>query len=287
MRADLHVHSIFSDGEYEPLKILDMCNECGISHVAITDHNETKGTKEAYKNNPYPNITVIQGIELSVHYPVKGGEFHILGYNINPDNEELNSVISGIREDNIIRVKALLYYLKSLYNISFPDEDIKEVFSKCGNIGRPEIAKLMVKYSYVDTVHNAFKDFFIPLDNKLPKRKFVLYEKEAIKYITNAGGIASQAHIISLKKNEAEMKAHIANLINYGLSAIEVYHSSHSKVFSDFLLNLAKEFNLLVSGGSDFHGPTVKPGIMLGKGKNNNINLDSVNKLTILKELMR
>lgn len=280
-RVDMHIHSIYSDGELTPLQILDICNTKGIKTLSITDHDNLKGTKEAISENPYNNINVIPGIELSAHYPK--GQLHILGYGVSLNNKDLNKITSDIMQDNVNRIKSLVKLLYDYYKISFNDKDLEAVFSKEGNIGRPEIAKLCVKYGYADNVQHAFKYLFSPLKNKLTQ-KIKLSDLECIEYIKNAGGISSLAHSITLRKSDYDLDSYFKLLKSYGLDAIEVYHSDHTTEYSKKLVKLADKYEFLQSGGSDYHGPIVKPDIKIGTGKNNNLD---INNLSILSKLVR
>lgn len=281
---DLHVHSIYSDGEHSPLTVLDMCKQKGVSTVAITDHNSMEGSKIAIKENPYEDIKVISGIELGARYNVKGGQLHILGYNFDLENKPFNQITQDIMSENIQRLECLIGLLKTYYNISFKDEDVEKIFESVGNIGRPDVARLCVDYGHCSTVHEAFEKYFNPVDDKLMKRKAELTDKLCIEYIRNAGGIACLAHPIELKKDYDELRSYIATLVSYGLEAIEVYQSKHDDKYSQMLLKLTEEFGLLYSVGSDYHGPIVTPDIEIGSGKDNNLNKDYATILTKIQE---
>lgn len=278
---DLHVHSTFSDGELTPLEILRVCFEKNISVISITDHDNFFGVKQALQTNPYNNITVIPGIEIDAYYPK--GTLHILGYNISFNNPSLNAVISQIHEDNVTRIKSLISELKKNYNISFKEKDIDDIFLCDGTVGRPDVARLCVKYGYSKSVKEAFELLLNPLKEKVIKKKLELSDYECIKYITDAGGIASIAHPITLKKNIDDLEIYLRKLQSYGLKAVEAYHSTHSNEDTINLINISKKLNFLTSGGSDYHGPIAKPDIQIGSGKNNNLNITN---LTILNELL-
>ncbi len=284
MKIDLHVHSIFSDGENTPQEILKLCKDNDINVVSITDHNNIDGVKEAIKQNSYSDIRVIPGLEFSAQYPVKGGDLHILGYNMDLDNIELNSVLKEIMKDSVRRIESLLYQLKKNYNMSFKDSDIEEMFSVCGNIGRPDVAKLCVKYGYAPSVDDAFDKFLNPVDDKLVKKKIDLTGKECIEYIKNAGGITCLAHPITLKRNVHDIKEYVKMLMGFGLEAVEVYHSTHDKKFSSSMQEMVDELGILYSVGSDYHGYVVKPKVKLGSGINNNLNFENA---TILSKILR
>lgn len=277
---DLHVHTIYSDGEYTPLEVLDICNKRGISIVAITDHNSMDGSRQAIENNPYGHIKVISGIELSAQYDIKGANLHILGYGIDLYNNELNEVTNAVMEDNITRLKSIVELLKKHYNFSFKDENLEKIYGSIGNIGRPDIAKLCVSYGYATSVEETFVKYLNPIDDKIAKRKVEFTDKSAIEYILKAGGIPCLAHPIELLIGMDDLKAYIRRLMHYGLGAIEVFQSKHSESYATALLQMANEFELLYSAGSDYHGPMVTPDIELGYGKNNNLHISSATILS-------
>lgn len=282
MKVDLHVHTIYSDGEKTPLEILEMCNKNNISTVAITDHGNILGAKKAIKVNPYSHIKVIPGIELTATYPKKGCNLHILGYNVDLENKGLNDISKAIMLDAENRVKSFIKELGVNFNIYFPQTDIDEIFSSVGNIGRPDIAILCVKYGYAKTVREAFKKLLDPLEDKVEKRKVRLTAKECIQYILNAGGVPCLAHPIELKQDINELKEYMAELKGYGLKAVEVYQSKHTREYSEELLEIVNELNLLYSVGSDYHGPNVSPNIEIGSGNKNNLNIEYVSLLSAL-----
>ena len=277
---DLHVHTIYSDGEHTPLEVLDICNKRGVSTVAITDHNSMEGSKQAVENNPYKHLKVITGIELGAYYPVKGANLDILGYNIDLNNSQLNDITNAIMSDNIRRLKSLVKLLKECYNISFKDEDLEKVYGSIGNIGRPDIAKLCMIYGYTTSVQEVFKKYLNPLKDKIVKRIVELTDKSAIEYVLNAGGIPCLAHPIELLINIEDLRAYIRTLMAYGLQAIEVFQSKHSANYTRELLRIANEFGLLFSVGSDYHGPIVTPDFEIGYGKNHNLHISSATILS-------
>ena len=284
MKIDLHVHTTFSDGENTPQEILKICKDNDIKVLSITDHNNIDGVKKAITENPYPNIKVLPGVEFSARYKVKGANLHILGYNMDLDNVELNSVLKEIMKDGVRRIESLLLQLKQNYDISFREADVAEMFSACGNIGRPEVAKLCVKYGYAPSVNYAFDNLLKPVDYKLVKKKINLSDKECIQYIKNAGGIACLAHPITLNKNIHDIKEYVKILMDFGLEAVEVYHSTHDRNFSNSMKELVNDLGLLYSVGSDYHGPLVRPDVKLGSGINNNLNFENA---TILSKILR
>lgn len=173
---DLHVHTIYSDGEFSPKEILDLCKLRNITVIGITDHNIMDGCKQAILENPYKDIKVIPGLELGAKYDVKGANLHILGYNIDLENDLLNNVCNSIREDNIMRLESIVSLLGTHYGLNFKEEDLKRIYNSIGNIGRPDIARLCVEYGYAETINEVFDNYLNPiaLEVKNEKQNFRL-----------------------------------------------------------------------------------------------------------------
>ena len=277
---DLHVHTIYSDGEYTPIQILDKCKQRGINVVAITDHNAMEGARRAVLENPYKDITVISGVELSAVYPVRAANLHILGYNFNLEDKALNDVTNAVMRDNVSRLQSLVYLLYKHYNFSFKEQDLERVYSSIGNIGKPDIARLCVNYGYAKTVREIFDKYINPIEDKIMKRRTLLTDRDCIEYIKNAGGVPCLAHPIELKKSMPELREYIKSLMAYGLEAVEVYQSKHSKEYTRELLELVNDFGLLYSVGSDYHGPFVSPDADLGFGNNHNLHIETASILS-------
>lgn len=278
MKIDLHVHTTFSDGEKEPSEVLDICNNSNVTTLSITDHNNLLGVKEAISNNPYPNIKIIPGIEIDCYTPK--GQLHILGYDIDLEDKKLNEFCSLVMEDDRIRLESLLIQLKKNFNLDFKDEDIQDVFLSKGSVGRPDIALLCVKYGYSNYPQEAFTNLFNPVKENVIKSSTEIFDFECLNYITNAGGIASLAHPITLEKDFDNLKKYLIKLKDYGLSGVEVYHSNQNPCFTKNLIKITNDIGLLHSAGSDYHGPLLKPNILIGSGKNNNLNLSYLSILS-------
>ncbi len=282
---DLHSHSVFSDGELTPIELLNLAIDNGVSTFAITDHDNIDAVKMVRNNySDFLNksgLFFINGIELSVK--VNHGRMHMLGYNIDINNKELNDKLVELKNNSIYSMISYFNDLRRNEGISFSTEDILKVLNKKGNIGRPEIAKLMIKYGYVKTVQEAFDKYLTEMYGRVRKLNKGINYEEAISLIKNAKGYAILAHPYSLELNDIELLKMVKKLISCGLDGIEVYHSNHSKEQMDAYLKIAYENNLLYSGGSDFHGINVKPDIELGYGKNNNLNIKKLSLVSKIK----
>lgn len=276
---DLHTHTTYSDGELSPTKLINLAKQKNISTIAITDHDTLEGIKSIRKtfNN---SIQLINGIELTAK--IDKGRMHILGYGINIYNEELNKKMIDLKTNSINSVLSIIEQLKKDHNIYFTYDELKELINSNHNLGRPDIARLLIKNGYVKTVQEAFDKYLIDAHNKIRNRKKGIDYAECIELIVKSGGIPVLAHPKTLELNDKELLYLIKDMINVGLMGIEVYHSSHTKKETEKYLNIANELNLLISGGSDYHGINTKPDIDIGTGKNNNL---KIKHLSILDEI--
>lgn len=264
---DLHTHTCYSDGEYTPNELIKLAEQENIKTIAITDHDTLLGVKNiSYTSD---NIKVIKGIELSAK--VDKGRMHILGYNIDINNKVLNDKINELRNNSLYSVLSLIVQIRNDYNIILDYDDIKELINSNGNIGRPDIAKLCVKEGYASDVQDAFDKYLIEAYDKVRGSNRGITYKECISLILESGGIPVLAHPKTLKLNKVELTNLIEEMMGYGLKGIEVYHSTHTQEEIDLYLEIANKFDLLISCGSDYHGPFVKPDIKLATGKNNNL----------------
>ena len=260
---DMHMHSIYSDGEYDVNDLLNKVINNNIKTIALTDHDTLLGNKSIsceYRYNK--GLNIINGIELSAK--VSKGRMHILGYDFNLDDKVLNKKMNDLKLNSIYSIMALINQIRIDFNIILTEDEIKEIINRPGNIGRPLVAKLLIKKGLVNSVKEAFLKYLNVSYNKIRTSNKGIDCYECINIIKSAGGIAILAHPNQLLMNDIELEETLKKLIASGLDGIEVFHSGHSKGEINKYLNLAKKYNLLISGGSDFHGERVKPGTCLG-----------------------
>lgn len=280
---DMHTHTNYSDGDLSPQELIRLAIDRGIGTIAITDHDTIEGIKKFNRNENIivnSGIEIINGIELSAK--TNKGIMHILGYGIDLNNKALNKKMTVLRDNSINSVLSIMEQIKRDYGIRFGFDDIKELVNTNHNLGRPDLAKLCVKYGYATTVQDAFDKYLIAAHNKTRQNGKGLQYQECLELIKSSGGIPVLAHPKSLELSEKEFLILLKEMISCGLKGIEVYHSSHSKKEMDYYLEIANKYGLLISGGSDFHGKSVKPDIELGTGKDNNI---KIKKLSLLDKL--
>lgn len=255
---DLHTHTTFSDGTYSPEEIIKLCHKSNLKAIAITDHDTIDGIKYARDMAKELNIELIEGIEFSADY--KGIEIHVLGYFLDIENKELLSLLEDLKISRDKRNKELIKKLNDIgLDISF--EYVKSL-SNGGLITKAHFGKAIVKKGYAKTMKEAFSLYLGKGKPAYVSRVLISY-KDAIKYILNAGGIPVLAHPMIYKLSDKDLEIAIKDLKDSGLKGIECYYPSNSLSQTNFLLSLAKKYDLKVTAGSDFHGEN-RPDVALG-----------------------
>ena len=277
---DMHIHTTYSDGEKTPEEIINMAIEKNIKTIAITDHDTLEGIKRVRNLNITKNIEIINGIEISIL--TNKGRFHILGYDIDLDNKELNDKMTILKDNSTNGAISILAKIKEDYGIRFTHEEIKNLLLAEHNVGRPDIAKLLMKHKYAESVKDAFTKYLDPAFAKTRLTGKGIKYDEGIELIKNSNGLPILAHPNQLEMEEDEFIPLLEDMIRIGLRGIEVYHSTMSFEQMEYYKKIAKEYNLLMSGGSDYHGPINKPDIELGTGRNNNL---KIKELSLLDEI--
>lgn len=278
---DLHTHSIHSDGSDTPEELIQLAVKKNITNFALTDHDNIEGSKELIRLTNY-GINIYSGVELTIKYIQ--GRMHLLGYNIDLYDEELNKVLKEIKEISIYNVLLYLQCLKNDYGIVFPQQEIDNLVNSKGNIGRPQIALLLLKYSYCKTVDEAFDNYLRSIYEKVRKVKRGITLEEGINLIHKAGGVAVLAHPNSILYSYKEFSDILPKFIDIGLDGLETKHYKLNIDEQKFYHNQALKYNLLESGGTDYHGIQIKPDVELGTGKNNNVNIPE-NTLSLTKRI--
>jgi len=257
--VDLHTHTTHSDGTFTPENLIKLAKEQQLSAIAITDHDIATANEEGLYYSKKLGLNYIPGVELSIRHELPGsGHLHLLGLFIDHKNHTLNKALDYLRDERSKRNQIILTRLEELGKPISMEELQQE--AGAGSVGRPHIARLMMKKGYVLNVKEAFRQF---LTNGAPAYvdKEKLEAARAIDLIHDAGGIVIISHPFSLG---FRLYADIADEI-ISLEGIEVYYPSHSKNIIHWLQKFARDNDLLMTGGSDFHG-AVKPEIQLGSG---------------------
>lgn len=269
MYIDLHMHTIYSDGEYEPNELINLAIKNKINLISITDHDSIKAYNKINNNN----IKIIPGIELTSYY--KNKSIHILGYNIDINNKKLNEYLDKFRTNKFYVIIKCLNYLKDKHNIEFSSYDIANLFNKKGNISRSDLAKLLLNYKLVNSINEAYDKYLIAAYNEINIEGIKTNPIDIIKLIHEANGIAVLAHPKELKYEDNDKI--INYLIENNIDGIEAYHSLHNEKDIEKYLKIAKNNNLLITCGSDFHGPDIKEKIPITYAKDNNYTEEKTN----------
>ncbi len=254
--VELHAHSTHSDGEFTPNELLEQAIKQNIKTFALTDHDRITGVKELKDSDLLKQINFIPGIELSGQ--IDKGIIHILGYNIDITNQQLNDKLNSLKQKNHNYIRELLNIINQDYNITFSEEEINNLFTQTNNLSRADLAKLCVKNKYTKNTQEAFDKYLIPAYKQVTNYKGIP-PKECINLILNSGGIPVLAHPYTLEKEKSDLHTYIRYLKEIGLQGLEVYRPNHTNEQSEFLLKIAKEEKLLISAGSDYHGLELKP----------------------------
>lgn len=244
MRVDLHVHSTASDGLLDPPALVRAVSAAQVQVFSVTDHDTVDGLEEAGRAAAATGLTLVSGIEISAYW--KAVEFHILGYFIDPSHGPLRSFLQTMRTARHARLHAMLNRLQAM-GMGVPASDVL-ARARNGNVGRPHLARTLVERGYVGSVDEAF-DRYLGTDRPAYVPRPDISFREAIAVIDAAGGIASLAHPGLYNRDEA-----IPDLIAAGLRGIEVHHPKHGFGRVSYYRRLARRHDLLVTGGSDFHG---------------------------------
>lgn len=263
---DLHTHSNCSDGSMPPRELVRYAKDKGLTAIALTDHDNTEGIDEALKAGREFGIEVICGVEFSTE---EIRQVHILGYFLDHKNKELQA---AFQKQQAERVENFEKYLKKFEENGFPmtrEEVLKKAPS--GNVGRAHYAKVMMDKGYVSSVNEAFARY-LSIGMPLYIKREVLEPKDAIQLIHNAGGLAFFAHPHQTKLDDEQLYSLMKRLKDAGLDGIEGYYSEYSPEMGEKFRSWAKELDLLLSGGSDFHAE-MKPHIEIGTGIEGNLRI--------------
>ena len=255
-KADLHIHSTASDGRYSPAEIVRMAVSAGLTIIALTDHDTVDGLIPALEAaREFPELTVIPAVELSTD--TSSGEIHVLGYFIDYTNQEFRSSLERMRNSRANRAEKMVAKLKELgCNIEL--ERIKEIAGN-GALGRAHIAQVLLEKGYVTSFKEAFTKY---LGHDCPA--YVGREKltptEAVQLVPEANGLPVLAHPFTSLNPEAVAK----ELKTVGLVGMEVYYAGYLPTEVSVLLNLAQKYDLIPTGGTDYHGIDAASEITIG-----------------------
>ncbi len=256
-RIDLHIHTTASDGKFSPEDIVRRSAELGLTAIAICDHDSVDGITAALEaaNKDSPQIRVIPSVEISTYAP--GSEAHLLGYFIDYTDPELKATLASLRSSRRERAKRMIAKLKGL-DVGIDWRRVQEIAGS-GSIGRPHIAQALLEKGYITSFKEAFTKY-IGFKGPAYVERQKITPAEAVALITRAGGLPVLAHPFTVN-NPGAM---IAKLKTAGLVGLEVYYNSYTEDEKDSLAQLAKKYDLIATGGSDYHGLDDSAETMIG-----------------------
>jgi predicted metal-dependent phosphoesterase TrpH len=260
-RVDLHSHSTASDGGLSPEELVARAASLGIEVLSITDHDTTEGLPAAQAEAQRRGITLVPGVEISTVSDDE--EIHLLGYFVDPEDPDLQTLLTRTREARRERAQQMLARLADL-GLPIEWDRVLEVAGGGGSIGRPHVAATLLEAGHVHSWDEAF-DLWIGRDCPAYVERYKLSPEDAIQLLRGSGGLAVLAHPYIYnrygeRKMSLDLNRWLPRLSEAGLTGIEVYYPNYPRRASRELLALAIQHGLLVSGGSDFHGG------MLGSG---------------------
>lgn len=255
IRGDLHTHSTASDGQYAPGELVRLAKDRGLALLALTDHDTVDGLDEAEAAGRRLGLRVLRGIELGAR---EYSHLHILGYQFDPAG--LAPLCEKLRRGRDERKYRIIDFLREK-GLELTLEEVEEIAG--GNIiARPHFAQAMVRRGYVRDNREAF-DRYLDTEEYQRIERFKASARECVETIRAAGGRVSLAHPYQIGLEDGALEALVRELAGYGLNAVECYYPKHTPAQEAFYLRLAEKYRLHVTGGSDFHGPRVKPDIQL------------------------
>ena len=244
-KIDLHIHTHYSDGIFSPIEILEMAAKNNYDVISITDHDTLEGYQYAKQFIDNFNITLIPGVEISSYY--KDKDVHILAYNFDHENKKLNKLLKKIQDNRLKRAEKIVDKLKNL-GIHIQMEKVIAMAGKSNLIGRPHIARVLVKNGDCNTNQEAF-DYFLGNDSPAYVKKNTPSIEEICQTVDEAGGITVLAHPHTLFND-----SYVRKILKKGVKGIEAFYSNYNDETIAQYSKIANEFGIIRTGGSDFHG---------------------------------
>ena len=259
---DLHVHSCYSDGTDTPAQLVSRAQSMGVKALALTDHDTTAGTPAFLEECRKHRMTAFSGVEISASS--EKGTLHLLGLGINPGSAALAKALENVRDGRAWRNQRIVERLNTL---GLPLE-MSEIARLAGDevVARPHIAQAILQRGRVGSIQEAF-DRYLAKGAAAYVDRFRLAAAEAIALIRSAGGVAVIAHPYSWHDDTATLEPALLELVGAGLGGIEAHYTMHSDAQTAWLVDFAKKHNLIITGGSDYHGLEIKPENEIGSGR--------------------
>jgi predicted metal-dependent phosphoesterase TrpH len=245
VKADLHLHTTASDGRLEPKDIVSLAVKVGLDVIAITDHDTIDGIAPALAAaEAFPSLMVIPGVEINTDVP--HGEVHILGYFIDYTDQKLAAALQRLRDSREGRAQRMVAKLGKL-GMDIELQRVLEL-AQGGSVGRPHVAQALLEKDYVSSEKEAF-DKYIGRNGPAYVERYKLLPVEAVELVVDARGLPVLAHPADI----GDLKELVPKLKAAGLIGIEVYYRDYSSEVIAGLLRVAEQYDLVPTGGTDYH----------------------------------
>ncbi len=254
-RIDLHTHTTASDGQDTPAELVNFAVQQGVSILGVTDHDTIDAIGELQTHADDADITLVPGVELST--TVDFAEVHVLGYFVDIEDTDFTGALKDLARNRVNRVIRIIEKVQSLgYDI---DGDSIVAQAEFGSIGRPHVARALMDIGAVEDVNEAFERFLkAGRPGYVPRDPF--HPEDAVRLLTRNGAIPVLAHPFSTRDIEGTLK----RLVPEGLKGLETYYAEYSPEEHQQIRRVADEWELIPTGGSDYHGVGFRAGRVLG-----------------------
>lgn len=257
---DLHVHSVYSDGTNTPAELIQLAEGRGLTAMALTDHDTVGGIEPLFKAAASSPVEAVSGIELSAE--CTRGTMHILGYFIDHTCSALREKIEKVQSGREERNREILKKLNKLgYVLMWSDVEKQ---AGCDVVGRPHFAEALVDRGHVKSRKAAF-DLLLAKGRPAYAERYRYTASECIDLIRKAGGISVLAHPATIYLHDDQLKDLVKGMKDQGLGGLEVFYAEHKPENIRKFRDWAKEFDLICTGGTDYHGANT-PDLKLGTG---------------------
>ena len=246
--VDLHVHSVFSDGLKTPDELCAMAVKAGVKHIALCDHDTVNGLPDMRKAAEKHGLSMLPGVEISTG---KGGRMHILCYGEHVESPEIKAFLESMAQERIGRAEAMMDKLAH-EGISIPENRRAELLNM-PSVGRAHIARELIAMGVVNTMQQAFERYL--MDGRpacVPRVEQPT--AQSVEKLRRMRVVPVLAHPMRSELEQPALHALIHSLVDCGLAGVEAYHPSANARAARMLDGLARQENLLVTGGSDYHG---------------------------------
>ena len=252
--VDLHLHTTASDGHLSPTELVQLAASSGLQTISVSDHDSTAGLAEAQLAVDHiPGMRLIPGIELSCDVP--GGEVHMLGYFMDIEDPGFQEVLFGFRQGRLARGEGMVHKLAE-FGMHIEWARVLEIAGDA-SVGRPHVAQALVEAGYFTEPGDAFREY-LGRNGKAYVERSKLTPPDAVKLLNDVGGVAVFAHPwFERRGNEPEPEqsliATVEELKAAGLHGMEVHYSMYDEATVDWLADVARAYDLIPCGGSDYH----------------------------------